>query len=132
MRYTKLSVQYKHTKLIQWSRIVPEQSNRSSAIQNIPCILWNQKCHYQIHKSAPSAPILKEINAVNVPIPILQRYILPSHLHPGLLRGLFSTGFFAKHLKPSMQLCSPPQVLHATPVSLLLITRTMFNEGYRS
>jgi hypothetical protein len=41
------------------------EANRFSASQEIPCILWNLKIEYRIHKILPPVPILKHISPVH-------------------------------------------------------------------
>jgi len=104
------------------------ESNRFSASQEIPRILWNPKVHYRIHNSPPPVPVLSQINPVHVPI-LLPENILSSHLRLGLPRGLLPSGFPTKTLYTPLH--SP---IHATfPAHLILDlnSRIIFGEEYR-
>ena len=95
------------------------ESNRSSAGQEIPCILCNLNVHYHIYNSPSPIPILSQINPVHTPIPLLKIHfniILPSM--PGSSK-------WSLFLRSSHQnsICSPPlhqYVLHAPHLSFIL------------
>jgi hypothetical protein len=74
------------------------EANRVSASQEIPCILWNPKVHYRIHKSPLPVPILSQLNPVYAPHPTSRRsiLILSSHLHLGLPSGRLPSGLPTK------------------------------------
>ena len=60
------------------------EANRFSASQEIPCILWNPKVHYRIHKCSPPVPFLTQLNPFHTPT----SHFLSIHLVPfSLLRS---------------------------------------------
>jgi hypothetical protein len=40
-------------------------AKRSSDIQEIPHILWNQEVHYHVRKTSPLSPLLRQTNSVH-------------------------------------------------------------------
>ena len=109
------------------------EANRFSTSQEIPCILWNPKVHYCIHKCPPPVLTWDSLIQSTPPLPTSWRsiLILSSHLHLGLPSGLFPSDFPTK--TPYTPLLSP---IHTTcPAHLTLlnfITRTIFGEECHS
>jgi hypothetical protein len=68
------------------------EATRFAASQEIPCILWNPKVHYGIHKCRQPVSIPSQLNPVHPPF-WRSALILSSHLRLDLSSGLFSSGF---------------------------------------
>ena len=109
------------------------RTNRFSASQEIPRILWDPKVHYRLHKWQTPVPILSHIDPFHIPtslfLKIYLNIILPSM--PGFSKCSLSRRF--PHQNP---VYTSPLTLHATcPAHRILldfITRTILGEVYRS
>jgi len=109
------------------------ESNRFSASQEIPHILWNPKVHYRVRKCPPPDPIRSQINPVHAPTPhfLMIDHIIIFPSTPGPSKLSFPSGSSTNALHTHLLSHIPATY----PVHLLLldlITRTTFGEQYRS
>ena len=111
----------------------PWETNRFSASQGIPIILWNAKVHYRVYKSPPPDPFLSNINPVHAPHPTSWRsiLILSSHLRLGLPSGLLPSDFPTKTLYTPLHF-PMRATCHAPLILLDFIIPTILGEEYRS
>ena len=91
------------------------EDNRISATQEIPCILWNPKVHYHIHKCRPPVPIFSHLDPVHIPTYHFLKIHLIFFSHPGLglPSGLFPTDFRV-HASPLSLTCYMPCPSHSS------------------
>jgi len=109
------------------------EANRFADSQKIPCILWNPKVHYHIHKCPPHVPILSQLDPVHTPtshfLKIHPNIILPSK--SGSPQWSLSPRFPNQnpaHTSPLPHTCYTPRPSH----SLDFTTRTILGEKYRT
>ena len=109
------------------------EANRFSASQEIPCILWNPKIHYRIHKCPLPVPILSQLDPVHTPT----SHFLKIHLNiilsstPG--SPTWSLSIRLPHQNPAYT-SAPPHTCYRPAYLIVLnfITRIILGEEYRS
>ena len=89
--------------------------NRSSALRDIPCILWNPEIHYHIHKSLPRVRILGQLSPGHATNPNSWRSIFISPSTPRFSSLSLSLMFPYQKSCRSMHLSSYPYVPCAPP-----------------
>ena len=105
------------------------ETNRFSASQEIPCILWNPKVHYHIHKGP--TPVPRSIQSLPPSHFLKIRFNITVPSTPRSSKVVFPSAFPTKALYTA--LLSP--IRATSPVHLILltlITRTTSGEEYRS
>ena len=107
------------------------KANWFSSSPEIPHILWNLKVHYCIHKCPPPIPILSQIDPVHAPKSLFLKIYLNIILTsvPGLSKWSLTLRFH--HQNPVYTSALPHSAACPTHL-ILLITRTILGEGYRS
>jgi len=79
----KILYTYLLTYLLTYSMVqsASGEANWFAVSQDIPCILWNRKVHYRIHKRLPPVSILGQPHPVHIPTSHLLE-IHPNINHP--------------------------------------------------
>jgi hypothetical protein len=108
------------------------QANWSSASQEIPCILWNQKVHSCFWNSFLPVPYPEQDQGSPCPQPTskISILILSFHLCLGFPRGLLPSGLPTNTLYAP--LLSPVHATYSVHIIILDYITRMFGEEYRS
>jgi hypothetical protein len=80
------------------------KTNRFSASQKIPRILWNPNVHYRIHKCPPTVPILSHLDPVHTSTSSFQKTHLSITLPSTLRYPMWSISLRDPQPKPGVQL----------------------------
>ena len=96
------------------------ETNRFSACQEIPRILWNSKVHHRNHKCPPPVPILSQLDPVHTPTTRFLKIHLNIKLPPTSVSQVVSFRQISPP-KPCACLSSPPYAPHVPSISFFSI-----------
>jgi len=84
-------------------------TNRFSASQEIPHILWDLKVHYDIHKCPPPVPVLRQLDPVHTTTSHFWRMIIHVHVYSSSQEDcLLMLGFSPSVSQPHLLILKHP------------------------